>query len=131
MTGALLTHVQINMGRSIQPSNLARGTLLGETILNRGGTTFVPERVMKVLGLEPRPGERSKLLWTASGRKVTVAKGTPQSDWRKTMLRRNGTTAIPRHIRQALKLKTTSRDDERVQWVLMWGHVTVRRRRRA
>jgi len=84
---------------------LARDFLLAETILNRGGTTQVPEKVMDALGLKPKPGERSKLLWTPAGDEVIVSKGTPQSDWRKTMLRKNGTAAIPRHIQKALTLR--------------------------
>ena len=40
---------------------LARELLLGETIVNKGGTTKVPERIMKILSLEPKPGERPKL----------------------------------------------------------------------
>jgi hypothetical protein len=74
---------------------LPKDLLLGETILNRGETTHVPDKVMEALGLKPKPGERSKLLWTPAGDDVMVTKGTPQSDWRKTMLRKNGTTAIP------------------------------------
>ena len=60
---------------------------------------------MEALGLKPKPGERSKLMWTLAGDHVIVIKGRPQSDWRKTMLRENGTAAIPRHIQQALTVK--------------------------
>ncbi len=63
---------------------MPRDLLLGETILNRGRTTQVPEKVMEVLGLKPKLGERSKLLWTPAGDDVIVTRGTPQSDWRKT-----------------------------------------------
>ena len=69
---------------------MSRDLVLAETILNKGGTTQVPEKVMEALGLKPKRGERSKLLWTPAGDEVIVTKGTPQSDWRKTMLRRNG-----------------------------------------
>jgi hypothetical protein len=96
---------------------LPRDLLLAETILNKGGTTNVPEQVMEALGLEPKPVERSKLLWTPAGDDVIVTKGTPESDWRKTMLRKNGTAAIPRHIQQALKLKMTSHGEERLLWI--------------
>ncbi len=101
--------------------------LLGETILNRGATTNVPEKVMEALSLNPKPGERSKLLWTPAGNEVIVTKGTPQSDWRKTMLRKNGTAAIPRHIQQALKLKVTSHGEERVLWIRKGGQIIVRK----
>lgn len=50
--------------------------LLGDTILNRGGTTNVPEKVLEALGLKPKAGERSKLLWTPAGDEVIVTKGT-------------------------------------------------------
>jgi hypothetical protein len=109
---------------------LARDLLLGETILNRGGTTHVPEKVMEALGLKPKPGERSKLLWTPAGADVIVTKGTPQSDWRKTMLRRNGTAAIPRHIQQALKLKITSHSEERLLWIRRGDQIVIRKGRR-
>jgi hypothetical protein len=106
---------------------LARELLLGETIVSTGGTTKVPGKVMKALSLEPKPGERSKLLWTPTGNEVIVTKGTPQSDWRKTMLRKNGTAAIPRHIQQALKLKIRSRDEERVLWIRKGDRIIVRK----
>jgi hypothetical protein len=105
--------------------------LLGETILDRGGTTNVPEKVMKSLSLKPKPGERSKLLWTLEGDEVIVTKGTPQSDWRKTMLRKNGTAAVPRHIRQALKLKITSHSEERLLWILKGDQMIIKRGTRA
>jgi hypothetical protein len=106
---------------------LARELLLGETILNRGGTTNVPEKVMEALGLRPKPGERSKLLWTPTGDEVIVTKGTPQSDWRKTMLRKNGTAAIPRHIQQALMLKITSHGEESMLWMRKGNQIIVRK----
>src|SRR5437773_12534442 len=77
-------------------ADLARDFLLAETILNRGGTTQVPEKVMEALGLKPKPGERSKLLWTPAGAEGIVAKGRPRSDRSKTTLRKNGTSANPR-----------------------------------
>ncbi len=82
---------------------------------------------MEALSLKPKPGERSKLLWTPAGDEVIVTKGTPQSDWRKTMLRKNGTAAIPRHIQQALKLKITSHDEERVLWIRKGDQIIVRK----
>ena len=101
--------------------------LLGETTLNKGGTTNVPEKVMKVLNLKPKQGERSKLLWTPAGETVIVTKGTPQSDWRKTMLRKNGTTAIPRYIQQALSLKFTAYKEEKLLWMRSGDQIVVRK----
>jgi hypothetical protein len=109
---------------------LARDFHLAETILNKGGTTQVPEKVMEALGLKPKLGERSKLLWTPAGDDVIVTKGTPQSDWRKTMLRKNGTAAIPRHIQQALKLKITPHGEERLLWIRKGDQIVVRKNRR-
>jgi hypothetical protein len=109
---------------------LPRDLLLGETILNKGGTTSVPEKVMEELGLKPKPGERSKLLWTPAGDHVIVTKGTPQSDWRKTMLRKNGTAAIPRHIQQALMLRTTSHGEEKLLWIRKGDQIVIRKGRR-
>jgi len=108
----------------------ARDFLLGETILNRGGTTHVPEKVMEALGLKSKPGERSKLLWTPAGDDVIVTKGTPQSDWRKTMLRKNGTAAVPRHVQQALTLKITPHGEERLLWIGRGNQIVVRKGKR-
>jgi hypothetical protein len=110
---------------------LAREFLLAETILNKRGTTQVPEKVMEALGLNPKPGERSKLLWTLAGDDVIVTKGTPQSDWRKTMLRKNGTAAIPRHIQQALTLKIIPHGQERLLWIRKGDQIVVRKGRRS
>jgi hypothetical protein len=101
--------------------------VLGETALSRGGTTGVPEKVIEALSLKPRPGERSKLLWTLSGDEVIVTKGSPQSDWRKTMLRKNGTAAIPRHIQQALRMRSSAREEEKVVWARKGGQIVVRK----
>ncbi len=109
---------------------MARDFLLGETILKRGGTTQIPEKVIEALGLKPKPGERSKLLWTPAGDDVIVIKGTPQSDWRKTMLRKNGTAAIPRHIQQALTLRITSHGEEKLLWMRRGDQIVVRKGRR-
>ena len=109
---------------------MARDFPLAETILNRGGTTQVPEKVMEALGLKPKPGERSKLLWTPAGDEVIVTKGTPQSDWRKTMLRKNGTAAIPRHIQKALTLRIGSHGEERLLWIRRGDQIVIRKGRR-
>jgi len=84
---------------------------------------------MEALGLNPKPGERSKLLWTPAEDKVIVTKGTPQSDWRKTMLRKNGTAAVPRHIRQALTLRSTPYGEERLLWIRKGDQVVVKKAR--
>jgi hypothetical protein len=110
---------------------LAKVILLAETILNRGGTTRVPEKVMEALGLKPKQGERSKLLWTPAGDEVIVTKGTPQSDWRKTTLRMNGTAAIPRHIQQSLTLRISSHGAERLLWIRKGDQIVIRKGRRA
>ena len=107
---------------------MARDSLLAETTLNRGGTTQVPEKVMEALGLKPKPGERSKLLWTPAGDEVIVTKGTPQSDWRKTMLRKNGTAAIPRHIQKALTLRNSSHSEEKLIWIRRGNQIVIRKR---
>ncbi len=107
--------------------DLARDFLVAETILNRGGTTQVPEKVMEALGLKPKQGERSKLLWTPAGDEVIVTKGTPQSDWRKTMLRKNGTTTIPRHIQKALTLRIIPHSEEKLLWMRMGDQIVVRK----
>ena len=106
---------------------MAREILLGETTLNKGGTTDVPEEVIEALSLRTTPGERSKLLWTPVGDEVVITKGTPQSDWRKTMLRKNGTAAIPRHIQQALGLRNTSQHEENVLWIRKGSQIIVRK----
>jgi translation initiation factor IF-1 len=116
--------------RESSGADLTGEFLLGETVLNRGGTTNVPEKVVKALSLKPKSGERSKLLWTLDGDRVIVTKGTPQSDWRKTMLRKNGTAAIPRHIQQALNLKITSHSGARVLWIRKGDQIVVRTRTR-
>jgi len=105
---------------------LGRELILGRTTLNKSGTTNVPEKVMDELLLKPMQGERSKLLWTEARDAVIVTKGTPQSDWRKTMLRKNGTAAIPRHIQQALGLKITSQNVESVLWIWKGNQIVVR-----
>jgi len=76
----LRSHTGPQFSSSKPRADLARDFLLGETILNRGGTTNLPEKVMEALGIEPKPGERSKLLWTPAGDDVIVTKGNPQSD---------------------------------------------------
>src|SRR5436853_7560416 len=82
---------------------------------------------MEALGLKPKPGERSKLLWTPAGDEVIVTKGTPQSDWRKTMLRKDGAAAIPRHIQNALTLGITSHGEERLLCTRRGHRIAIRK----
>jgi hypothetical protein len=119
--------INYGMCKQLPRAVLVKEVLLGETILNRGSTVAVPEKVIETLSLRPKPGERCKLLWTPAGDEVIVTKGTPQSDWRKSMFRKNGTTAIPRHIQQALKLRITSKSEESVLWIWKEDHVIVRK----
>jgi hypothetical protein len=100
---------------------------LGITILSRGGTTTVPKQVMKVLKLRYTPQERGKLLWTQKGDEVIVSKGTPQSSFRKTMLRRGGRAAVPKHIMKALKLRSTHHNEERLLWIQKGDEIIVRK----
>jgi hypothetical protein len=109
---------------------LTRELLLGETTLSKGGTTTVPEKVVEALNLVAEPGERSKILWTPQGDEVVVTKGTPASDWRKTMVRKNGTTAIPRHAQKALQLRAAANGAEWVLWVRKGNRIVVRKRKR-
>src|SRR5437899_8082601 len=122
------SHTVPQFSSSRPRADLARDFLLAETILNRGGTTQVPEKVMEALGLKPKPGERSKLLWTPAGDEVIVTKGKPQSDWRKTMLRKNGTAAIPRHIQKALTLRHSSNSEEKLIWIRRENQIVIRKR---
>ena len=66
--------------------------------------------------LKPSPHRRVKILWTLQGVEVIVTKGTPQSSYKKTILRIGGRTADPRHVREALRLKSTPENEERLAW---------------
>ena len=108
-------------------ADLADEQLLGITILSIGGRTNVPAQVRDVLKLRPTRRKREKLLWTQEGNEVVVTKGTPQSSFRKTMFSRDGTAAVPRHIREALKLKSTLYKEDRILWVRRGEEVVVRK----
>ena len=101
--------------------------LLGITILSRGGTTTVPKQVREVLKLKPALHKKEKLLWTQERDEIVVRKGTPQSSFRKTMLRRGGRTAVPKHIREVLKLKSTLHKEERMLWIRKGDEIIVRK----
>jgi hypothetical protein len=106
---------------------LTNELLLGITILSSGGSTTVPKQVMKVLKLRYTPKEREKLLWTQKGDEIIVSKGTPQSSFTKTMVRTGGRAAVPRHIREALKLKSTLHKEERLLWIQKENKIVVRK----
>ena len=96
--------------------------LLGITVLTSGGRTIVPDHVMELLKLRFTLQRRQKLLWTQEGGDVVVKRGTLQSSFRKTILSRGGNTAIPKHIREALKLNSTPRREEGLMWTKRGRH---------
>jgi len=95
---------------------LADEILLGMTILTRGGRTNVPQEVREVLKLKPTRSKKEKLLWTQEGDEIIVRRGTPQSSFRKTIISRDGTAAVPKHIREFLKLESKPQKEERILW---------------
>ena len=101
--------------------------LLGITILSAGGTTTVPPKVKEALKLRAAPSRREKILWTLQGAEATVTKGTPQSSYKKTMLRTGDRTAVPRHAREAMRLNSTSENEERLLWIKRGDEVVVRK----
>ncbi len=103
--------------------------LLGVTALSKGGRTKIPKQVMNILRLRYTPQKREKLLWLHQGGEVVLSKGTLESSFRKTILSRNGTAAVPRHIREILKLKSGPRKEERVVWIRKGEGIVVRKRR--
>lgn len=106
-------------------ADLADEIPLGITILSAGGTTTVPRRVREVLKLETTPHKKEKILWTQREDGVAVEKGTPQSSYKKTMLRRGGRAAVPKHVMEALKLKSTLGQEERMVWMRRGDQVIV------
>ncbi len=101
--------------------------LLGITVLTQGGTTTVPIRVQELLKLKPTPDKKEKILWTEEGDEIVVSKGTPQSSFRKTMFRRGGRAAVPKHIKKALKLKSKLHNEDKVLWLQKRNQVIVRK----
>lgn len=100
---------------------------LGITILSAGGRTTVPRQVREALKLKPEPHERVKLLWTREGNEVIVSKGTLQSSYKKTILSRSGRAAVPKHVREVLKLESTPHKEERMIWVQKGNEIIVRK----
>ncbi len=100
---------------------------LGITILSRGGKTTVPKQVMEMLKLRYTPQKREKILWTQKGDEIVVSKGTPQSSFRKTILTRGGRAAVPKHIREVLRLRSTLHKEERMIWIQKGDEIIVRK----
>ena len=73
------------------------------------------KRVREMLKFKPTRQKRQKLFWTQQRNEIIVTRGTPQSDFRKTIFRRTGTAAVPRHIREVLEL--TIHKEERMLWM--------------
>ncbi len=101
--------------------------LLGITVLSAGGTTTVPPKVMEVLELRSAPNRREKILWTLQAAEAVVTKGTPQSSYKKTMVRAGERTAVPRHVRGALGLNFTPNGEEILLWIQKGDEVVVRK----
>lgn len=100
---------------------------MGITVVSEGGTTTVPKGVQELLRLKPTTDRSEKILWTQEGGDIVVSKGTPQSSFRKTMLRRSGRAAVPKHIMKALKLKPKFHIEDRLLWLQKGDQVIVRK----
>lgn len=98
--------------------------VLGITVFN-GARTIIPSKALELLKLRYTPQKQQKLLWTHEGDDVLVKKATLQSSFRKTMLTRGGKTAVPKHIREYLKVKSTP-EEERLVWIQRGDEVIVR-----
>jgi len=108
-------------------ADLTNEFLLGITTLSSGGRTTVPKQVMEVLRLRYTAQKREKLLWLQEGDEIVVRKGTLQSSFRKTIISRDGTAAVPKHIREVLKLKSTLHNEERVIWIQKGDEIILRK----
>jgi len=82
---------------------------------------------MEVLGLKPTPDKKEKILWTLEGGEIVVTKGTQQSSFKKTKVTIDGTAAVPKHVREFLKLKSTLSKEETIAWVEKGDQVIVRK----
>ena len=80
-----------------------------------------------MLKLRFTPGKLTKLLWTQVGDEIIVTRGTPQSSFMKTLLSGDGTAAVPKHVREALKLKWTPHKVERLLWTQKGNKIIVRK----
>jgi bifunctional DNA-binding transcriptional regulator/antitoxin component of YhaV-PrlF toxin-antitoxin module len=101
--------------------------VLGKTVFSGGGRTTVPSKVMEMLKLRYTPQRRQKLLWIQEGADIVIKKVTLQSSFRKTILSRGGKTAIPKHIREVLKLKPTADEEECLIWIQKGVEIIVRK----
>lgn len=77
--------------------------------------------------LKPTPDKKGKLLWTQEGREIVVTKGTQQSSFKKTRVAFDGTAAVPKHVREFLKLKSTLSKEETMVWIQKGDQVIVRK----
>jgi len=101
--------------------------VLGITVLTSGGRTIVPGEVMESSKLKYTPQSRQKLHWIQEDGDIVVKKGTLQSSFRKTILSRGGKTAIPKHVREDLKLKSTPDGEVRLVWMQRGEDIIVRK----
>lgn len=124
---AIHKFARLSMDDSHPMADLKDELPLGITVLSSGGRTVIPKQVMELLNLGYTSQSRQKLLWTQAGGDVVVKKGTLQSSFRKTILSRGGKTAVPKHIRKALKLKPALDGEERVIWIQRGEDIIVRK----
>jgi len=82
---------------------------------------------MEVLELKPTPDKKEKLLWTLDGGEILVTKGTQQSSSKKTKVTINGTAAVPKHVREFLRLKSKLSKEETLTWIQRGDQVIVRK----
>jgi hypothetical protein len=82
---------------------------------------------MDVLKLRYTPQKREKIHWIQEGDEIIARKGTPQSSFMKTILTRSGKAAVPKLVREALKLKLTPQMEERVIWIQRGEDIIVRK----
>jgi hypothetical protein len=108
-------------------SGTAREVVLGVTVLSKAGRTEVPDEVLDLLKMDARSRRREKLLWTGEGGEAIVSRGTLQSSFRKTILSRDGTAAVPKHVRKALGLGLSPDREESLMWIRKGVEVIVRK----
>jgi bifunctional DNA-binding transcriptional regulator/antitoxin component of YhaV-PrlF toxin-antitoxin module len=104
---------------------LNKEVLLGISILSAGGRTTVPLKVREALDLESTPDRKVKILWTQMRDRIVVMKGTPESSFKKTLLNAGGRAAIPKHVREFLKLKSTLHKEDSVLWLQKGDEIVV------
>jgi len=82
---------------------------------------------MAVLKLRYTPQKREKMLWIQKGKEIVVKKGTLQPSFRKTILSRGGRAALPKHVREVLRMRSTLHKEERVIWIQKGDEIVVRK----